>query len=298
MRERLTTPSGSVGVGLVLVAIGILCVQVGAAIAKSMFDTVGPLGMVTMRLVFSGALLLAVVRPTMRGWNRTTWMWVVTLGLSIAFMNTTFYLAFERIPLGVAVAIELLGPLTIAVIGTRRLLDAVWVVLAAAGIALVGIHAARGALDPVGVLFAVIAGAMWAVYIVASSAVGKHVSGVDGLAVSLGIGGLAVLPLALLPTASAIAAAPWLVGVGLAVAVLSSVIPYGAEMLALRRIPTRVFGILMSLEPAAAALAGFVIIGETLDLIEFGAIALVVLASAGVAATAARRARPEPDGIH
>jgi len=269
-------------VGLVLLAVS--SVQVGGALAKTLFDDLGPGGTVFLRVVFAAVALAAVWRPRVRSLSRRDLGLVVLFGVSLAGMNGFFYLALDRLPLGVAVTLEFVGPLGVAVAGSRRALDVVWVVLAGAGIVLLA-GPAGGGIDALGAFFAVLAGAFWAAYILLSARVGQAFEGGAGLA-------LAMLVASALLIAPGVADAgeelldPELLALGAAVAMLASAIPYSLELEALRRLPNRVFGVLMSLEPAVAAAAGFVVLGEVLDARELVAIALVVAASAGATRTA------------
>jgi inner membrane transporter RhtA len=269
-------------VGLVLLAVS--SVQVGGAVAKTLFDELGPGGTVFLRVVFAAAVLAAVWRPAIRGLGVRELALVALFGLSLAGMNGSFYLALDRLPLGVAVTFEFVGPLGVAVAGSRKALDVLWVVLAGAGILLLA-GPVGGGLDGLGVLFALLAGAFWAAYILLSARVGQEFEGGGGLA-------LALLVASALLVAPGVADAggelldPRLLLLGALVAMLSSAIPYSLELEALRRLPKRVFGVLMSLEPAVAAAAGFVVLGEVLDARELLAIGLVVAASAGATRTA------------
>lgn len=275
---------------VVLVLVGILSVQFGAAIAKSLFDQVSPTTLVWLRLATSAAVLLAWARPSLRGRNRTDWLVVITFGLVLGTMNWSIYQAFQRIPLGLAVTIEFAGPLALAVLGSRRLIDLLWVVLAGVGVVLLGV--APGQLDLAGVLFALAAGACWACYILLSASTGARWPGLDGLAVASTVAALGLTPLALGRYAGDLTTTRiWLLGA--AVGLLSSVIPYSCELVALRTLKPSVFGILMSLEPAAAALAGLVVLGETLGTLEWLALGCVVVASVG--ATRRVPAAPSPD---
>lgn len=256
----------------------ITSVQIGAAIAKQLFPLVSPDAMVWLRLVSSAVILVVLIRPRLRRRSRADWMTALVYGAALTAMNWAIYHAFARIPLGLAVTIEFLGPLTIAIVGSRRARDLVWVVLAGAGVVMLGFSPTR--LDPVGVGFALLAGTCWALYILFSARTGARWSGLSGLAVASVLG-------AVLLAAPAIAAGgsrllePRILALGVAVGVLSSVLPYSLELIALRTMPPRVFGILMSLEPAAAALAALVLLGEYLRPIEVAAMACVVAASVG-----------------
>jgi len=275
---------GARPVALVLGAV--VSVQVGAALAATLFDDLGPAGTVLLRLGLSALLMGAVVRPALRGRSREHLRVAVLFGLALGAMNLSFYLALDRIPLGIAVTLEFVGPLGVAVAGSRRAVDLVWVALAATGVVLLSGGGGSG-LDPVGVLFALLAGAFWAAYIVLSQRTGEVFPGGQGLAIAMVVGTVLVLPAGVLDGGAALLD-PGLLGLGAAVALLSSVIPYSFELEALRSLPKRVFSVLLSLEPGAAALAGFVVLGQDLEARQIAAIALVVIASAG----AARGARP------
>lgn len=274
-------------IGLVLV--GILSVQFGAGLAKSLFDEVSPTTIVWLRLATSAVVLMLLARPSLRGRGRTDWLVVLGFGASLGLMNWSIYQSFARIPLGIAVTIEFVGPLAVAVLGSRRARDLVWVGLAAAGVLLLGLE--RADLDLAGVGFALLAGAAWGAYILLSSHTGRRWEGLDGLAVAAVVAVLLMSPLALGRYAGELAS-PEIWMIGAAVGVLSSVIPYSCELIALRRLAPAVFGILMSLEPAAAALAGAVVLGELLSPVQWAAMACVVAASVGATRTAAPSARP------
>jgi inner membrane transporter RhtA len=264
---------------LVLGAIG--SVQLGSAVAKTQFDRAGPLGATLLRLGVGAVLLLALSRPRPGGRSRRQLLLVVAFGVALAALNGTFYSAIDRIPIGVAVTVEFAGPLAVAVAGSRRLLDLVWVALAATGVALLT-RLGGGALDPVGLGLAGMAGACWAAYILLSQRVGRAFAGLDGLALATVVGAVLIAPLGAAQGGTALG--DWRVlAVGAAVGLLSAAIPYSLEIEALRRLSTRVFGVLMSLEPAAGALAGLVVLGEALRLREIAAIGLVSIASAGAA---------------
>lgn len=273
---------------LVLTAIG--SVQVGSAIARGLFDDLGAPGVVLLRVGLSGLLLTAVLRPRPWTWSRPAQLAAALLGLAMGAMNTVFYLSIRTVPLGVAVTVEFTGPLLLSLAQTRRWRDAVWVVLAGAGVALLGLHGASAPLGGLALAFA--AGLCWAGYILASARVGALLPGTGGLAVALVVATLLVLPFGI-GGVGAIGSHPSLLLGGFGVALLSSVVPYGAELAALRRVPTRVFGVLMSLEPAAAALAGLLVLGQRLTAREGGALLLVTAASAGITLTA-RRPREVP----
>ena len=268
----------------VLVMAGVGSVQFGAALAKSLFDEVGAGGTTFLRLGLAAVLLVLIWRPRLAGHSRRELWLVFWFGLVVAGMNLAFYSSLDRIPLGVAVTFEFVGPLGVAVWGSRRALDLVWVALAAVGILLLSDFGASD-LDPVGVGLALLAGAFWAAYILLTARVGEVFSGADGLALAMVVGAVALLPVGV-AEGGADLLAPGLLATALAVSVLSSVIPYTLEMEALRRLPEAVFGVLMSIEPAVAALAGLVLLGESLDQREVVAILFVVAASAGAARNA------------
>jgi inner membrane transporter RhtA len=266
-----------------LVLIGIMSVQFGAAVSKGQFDEIPPIGMVLLRLLTSSLILLALARPRLDGRTGADWRPVLALGLALGAMNWAFYESFARIPLGVAVTIEFIGPLAVAALGSRRPRDLVWVGLAALGIVLFG--AGPSKVDALGFGLALLAGGFWALYIVSTAATGRRWAGVDGLAVASTVATLAIAPFAV-ATAGARLLEPRLLVLGALVGLLSSVIPYSLEMVALRTLPPRVFGILMSLEPAAAALVAAVLLQEWLTPLQLIAMACVIAASVG----AARRA--------
>lgn len=286
-----STPSGrSLAVGLV--AVGLVCQEVGASLAVLLFPAVGPLGMVMLRLVFSALILLLIARPRLRGHSGHAWRSALMLGGVLALMNGLFYLALRELPLGVTVTIEVLGPLALAVITARTRSAWLW-----AGVALIGILGLGGGgwdrLTLSGVLFALGAAASWAGYILASARVGRAFAKLDGLALAMAFGAVLSLPFGILDAGAALARIE-LIALGAAVAVLSSTIPYTLELIALRRLTPAVFGILMSLGPATASLAGFVLLGQHLSPLEVAGIALVIVASAGAVWAGRERAAQEP----
>ncbi|WP_433873638.1 EamA family transporter [Saccharopolyspora sp. CA-218241] len=260
-----------------LVLAGVVSLQVGAAFAKQLFPVAGASGVVALRLVFAAVILLLVWRPSLR-LDRRTWAVVAGYGAVLSGMNICIYQAFERIPLGAAVTIEFLGPLAVAVFGSRRKLDLVWAALAAAGVLL--LSRVEGGLDPVGVGFALAAGAMWAAYILMGAKLGSRTSGGTGLALGMAFGAVVAAPFGVAEAGTALLD-PTVLVAGLVVALMSSVVPYSLELEALRRMPPRVFGVLMSLEPAVAALAGLLVLGELLTGWQWAAVCCVVLASMG-----------------
>ena len=265
-----------------LVLLSIVSAQLGAAIAKSLFDALGPGGTVFLRITFAALVLLFLVRPKWGGYDRTEYFVAGLFGLALAGMNFSIYLAIDRIPLGIAVTLEFVGPLGVAVAGSRRMLDLLWVVLAAAGILLLAPLGVLGGmdLDPVGVAFALLAGCLWASYILLSARTGSVFPGGTGLVIALSVGTLVLLPIGIAGAGYALLD-PKLLLAGFGVAMLSSAIPFSLDLEALRKIPARVFGVLMSLEPAVAALAGLVVLGERLEMRAVAAILFVTVASSG-----------------
>ena len=261
-----------------LVLAGIVSVQVGAAFAKSLFGVADPTAIAWLRMAVAAVIFWAVARPRLRGRAWPEWRVVIGYGITLATMNWAIYQSFARIPIGLAVTIEFLGPLGVAMFGSRRVRDLLWVGLAAVGVVLLGVFPTT--VDWIGVAWALLAGAAWAGYIVLSGPTGAAWEGVTGVSVGSLVGALVFLAPGLLAGGSAL----WQPRVALlvvAVGVLSSVIPYGLEMIARRRIPASMFGILMSLEPAAAALAGLLLLGEQLSRVELVAMACVIVASVG-----------------
>ncbi|MGJ5827097.1 EamA family transporter [Streptomyces ossamyceticus] len=259
--------------------------QFGGALAVSLMPRAGALGVVTLRLVVAALVLLVVCRPRLRGHSRADWGTVVAFGITMAAMNGLFYQSLARIPLGPAVTLEVLGPLTLSVVASRRAVNLVWAGLALCGVFLLGGGGGGfGDLDPVGVAFALSAGAMWAAYIVFSARTGRRFPQADGLALAMVVAAVLFLPLGVVESGARLLT-PTTLALGAAVAVLSSVLPYTLELLALRRLPSSTFAVLMSLEPALAAAAGFLILDQTLSATESLAIALVIGASMGAVRT-------------
>jgi inner membrane transporter RhtA len=261
--------------GWVIVAIA--SVQLGAAFATKLFTHLGPAGTVLLRVMFAAIVLCALWRPRLAAHPRADLRLAAVFGLCLALMNLTFYEALDRIHLGTAVTLEFVGPLGVALAGSRSRLDILWALLAACGVVLLGGVATT---NLAGVLFALGAGAFWAAYILLNARVGRAFRGGEGLAIAMAVGTLPLIPVGI-ADAGVNLVHPGLLGVGFAVAMLSSVVPYSLELEALRRIRPHVFGVLMSLEPGMAALAGLVVIGQNLSALDVVAIGLVVTASAG-----------------
>ncbi|HET6499936.1 MAG TPA: EamA family transporter [Amycolatopsis sp.] len=282
------------------VLIGVVSVQLGAALAKQLFTVAGPAGATTLRLFFAALVLSLVWRPSLRDWGGTTagaataslarrgWPVVLAYGLSLGLMNLTFYQALARIPQGIAVTIEFLGPLGVALAGSRRLLDALWVLLAAGGVVL--LTETRGDLSLLGIAFALAAGVCWAGYILFGAMLGSRSSDGRGLALAMVVAAMATMPAGVAQAGSRLIS-PWVLMIGLAIALLSSVIPYSLELEALRRIPPRVFGVLMSLEPGVAALAGLLVLHESLRPVQWLALGCVVTASIGATRSTRKNSR-------
>jgi inner membrane transporter RhtA len=274
---------------LVLGAIG--SVQFGSAIAATLFHSIGPGGAVWLRLLFGTLILVPLWRPRLQGHSRRALLLACLFGFVLAGMNFSFYSAIHRIPLGIAVTFEFIGPLSIALVGSRRPLDLLWVVLAAGGI----LALTRGGvqhLDGLGVALALLAGCFWAAYILVNAGVGRAFEGGSGLSLAMCVATVVMLPLGIAQGGSHLLH-PRSLLLGACVGLLSSAIPYSFENEALRRISPSVFGVLMSLEPAFAALAGFVVLGQSLSARSLAGMGLVVIASVG----AARRTREAPIAV-
>ncbi len=279
MRERRAS-----AVALVL---GAACsVQGGAAVAKSLFPQLGPPGVVFLRLLFGSIALWAIARPRLRGRARSDLGLLVALGVVLASMNLSFYEALDRTPLGVAVTVEFLGPLAVAILGSRRAFDLVWVACAGGGVALLA-DGSGTATKPLGLVLAAVAGVFWALYIVLGVRVGRAFPGASGLAPAMALGAVLTAPWGVVSAGGHLRDAQ-LLGAGVGVGLLSSALPWSLEIEALRRLPPSIFSVVLSLEPAVAALAGFVFLDEHLRARAWAAIGLVVVASAG----AARRVTP------
>lgn len=262
-----------------LVLGGVVSVQFGGALASTLVPRIGAPGSVTLRLLFATVILWVVARPSLRGRSPSAWLTVVLFGMALAAMNTAFYASLAHVPIGVAVTIEFLGPLTLAAALSRRVRDVGAVVAAGLGVALVSgaLDASWGRFPAIGIGYALLAGALWAAYIVLSQRTGRAFAGLDGLAIALVVSTVAVAPFGL---GGVGAWTPAIIALGLGIAVLSSVLPYSLELVALRHLSQRVFGVLLSLEPAVAALAGFLVLGQLLDPAQLAGMALVVTASA------------------
>jgi inner membrane transporter RhtA len=268
--------------GLVIGAVA--SVQLGAALATTLFDQVGPAGAVLLRTAFTAVILVAIWRPAIPRRPSEPLRDAVLLGVVMAAMNACFYASIDRIPLGIAVTLEFTGPFAVAVAGSRQPADILWVALAAGGILLLA-PGLEGSLDLLGAGLALLAGGFWAAYIVLASRIGQSFSGGRGLALAMVVAAVLLIPIGVLDGGIELLR-PRLAAIGVAVAVLSSAIPYSLELEALRRLPKATFGVLMSLEPGVAALVGLVALGQGLATAEAIAVGLVVIASAGALGTA------------
>jgi inner membrane transporter RhtA len=268
--------------------------EVGAAFAVGLFAALGATGAVFVRFLVAGAILCAALRPRVRGLRRRAWFSAAGLAATLTVMNLCFYYSLTRIPLGVAVTVEVLGPLTLSVVVSKRKSAWLWAVLALAGVALLSLTGIEvGYLDPAGLAFAAGAAVSWAGYILATARAASDLPRLDALAIATAIGALVTAPLAVLSVDSD-AALQWeILGLGVTVGVMSSVIPYSLELMSLRRLPPETFAILTCLSPVIAALAGWLILGQHLAVTGYVAIVLVTVASIGaVRSASARPARP------
>jgi inner membrane transporter RhtA len=270
------------------VLFAIISVQSGAAIAKGLFPIIGASGTASLRIAISALILLAVYKPNLFKITSEQWKFVIPYGLSLGAMNLIFYLAIERIPIGLAVTLEFIGPLLVAVLGSKRIIDFLWVLLAAAGIILIAPWSNNG-IDPVGVLFALLAGALWASYIVLGGKISKIMKGGEAVSTGMLFAALLIVPFGIIGN-GLINLTPNLWGLGIALALLSSAIPFTLEMKALGQMPARTFSILMSLEPAAAAISGLLFLQEYLSVNEILAVIFVIIASVGATLTSRQKA--------
>lgn len=264
-----------------LVLLSILSVQVGSAIAKSLFSELGPWGVVSLRVSFSALILFGLWRFKWNDNVRQNFKLIIAFGLVFALMNSCFYIAIDRIPLGIAISLEFSGPLGLAVLKSQRWLDGLWALVAGIGIVLLT-PLSGAAIDGWGIVLALAAGFFWALYILLAAEVGQKLPGIEGLAWALVISSLLLLPIGIVTTGSALLN-PKLLLMGAGVAVLSTMLPYSFEMIALRSLSVKVFGVMLSLEPMAGVLAGFLILGETMSVRSLIACGLVSIAAAGAA---------------
>ncbi|SHM13807.1 EamA family transporter [Mucilaginibacter sp. OK098] len=276
------------------VLLAIASFQGGAAIAKGLFPVLGAAATSSLRIVLSAIILVVFNRPNLRNLTTAQWKAVALYGLTLGTMNTVFYMAIARIPLGLGVALEFIGPLVLALTGSRRIIDFLWVLLAAIGIALIAPWSNKG-LDITGVLLALLAGALWAAYILLGGRISQIMDGGKAVTIGMIFASILVLPVAI-GNGLFVHLRPVMLLPGLALALLSSAIPFTLEMHALRKIPAKTFSILMSLEPAVAAFSGLLFLHEYLSFHEWLAVALVIVASAGVTLTGRKNAHTAGDG--
>jgi inner membrane transporter RhtA len=283
------------GIGLALASM--TTIQLGAALSEPLFDRVGAAGLVALRLLLAALILWPFARPRVRGRSRGDLGAAIALGVCSGLLTLAFFEAIARIPLGVAVTIEFLGPLGVALAGSRHARDVAWVVLAGAGVALLTLGEGAGeSLDPIGVALAGVAALCWGAYILLTKRVGARWAGLEGLSVSLGVAALVTLPVGVAAGGGELLA-PEVLLAGIGLALLVPLLPYMFELIALRRLPTALFGVIMSLEPAIAALLGLLILDQRLALSGVAAIALVVVASAG-ATLGSAESPPRDEPVH
>lgn len=274
-------------VGFLLIAI--LSIQFGSALAKSLFSELGPWGVVSLRVTFSALILFAIWKPKLHAKARQHYKLILAYGIVMAMMNSAFYAAIDRIPLGIAISIEFTGPLGLAILKSQRWLDGLWAALAFLGLLLLTPLSGTTTLDSTGMLLALLAGICWAFYILLAAELGPALPGVEGLTWGLFVSTVILLPVGIFQAGSALLN-PKLLVLSAGVAVLSTALPYACEIIALRSIPVKVFGVMLSVEPMMGVLAGFLILGETLSARSLIACLLVSIAAAG----AARYKTPEP----
>ncbi len=282
---------------VIVLLVAMISIQSGAAFAKQLLLTLGVPGTVTLRLSLAAIILCLICQPWKRFPSREAVQWIGLYGLTIAAMNTMIYAAFLYIPLGIAVALEFLGPLAVAILGSRKKLDFLWVFLAGLGVLLLLPKADMGNQLPwQGVLYALGAGVAWALYIVIGQRAGATAP--SSMVTTIGIlsGALAVTPIGLANTGLELFR-PQYLPIGLAIAVMSSALPYYLEMVALKAMPTKTFGVLTSLEPALASLSGMIILHEFLSVIQWLAVICIILASFGAVATSRQPAATPELGV-
>ncbi|MGB9091078.1 MAG: threonine/homoserine exporter RhtA [Pseudomonas farsensis] len=276
---------------IALLLIAMASIQSGASLAKSMFPIVGAQGTTALRLIFASVLMLLILRPWRARLDASTLRNVIIYGMALGGMNFLFYMSLRSVPLGVAVALEFTGPLTVALLASRRALDFVWIALAVAGLLLlIPVGQTDTGLDLVGALYALGAGVCWALYILYGQRAGAE-NGIQTAALGVVIAALFVAPIGIVHAWAALLS-PALLPVALAVAILSTALPYSLEMVALTRMPARTFGTLMSIEPAFGALSGLLFLGEKLTLWQWLAILAIICASVGATLSMKRDAVP------
>lgn len=281
-----STPSNHAVIGALAVLGSLVSMNIGAAFAKHLFPKIGPSGVATLRIVLSAVPLLLLHRPWRRPFDRALLPALIGYGAILGLMNLLIYQAFARIPIGIGTAIEVTGPLAIALLGSRRPRDFIWLAAAVGGLVMLLPLDSDRALDPVGIAFACGAAVCWALYIVYGKRVSATLGG-DAVAWGMVVASVLALPIGIASTGSLLFT-PWVLGVGLVVALLSSALPYSLEMEAMRRLPSHVFGMLLAAAPAVAALAGFIVLGERLAVQQWAGIVSIMVASAGSALGAAQ----------
>jgi inner membrane transporter RhtA len=294
MTARTRTPQGSPATSVLLLLIAMSSIQAGASLAKTLFHTVGAAGAVTLRTALATLMLAIVLRPWRARFTTASWPALAVYGVTLGIMNFLYYLALRSVPLGITVSLEFTGPLAVAVLSSRRVIDFLWIALAAGGLCLLlPIGHTQASIDPEGALFALAAGACWALYIVFGQKAGAAY-GPQAVALGSIIAAVIVIPIGIAEAGTRLlsaAALPY----GLAIALLSTALPYTLEMIALTRLPARTFGILMSVEPAFGALFGWILLHEVLAGLQWTAIAMIILASIGTTWTAStQRESPVP----
>jgi inner membrane transporter RhtA len=280
---------------IALLLLAMASVQAGASIAKTMFPIIGPVGMVALRIAMGTVILCLVLRPWRVRIKSESWKPLAVYGVSLGVMNLLYYLSLSRVPLGISVALEFTGPLVVAIAASRRLVDFCWIALAAGGlILLLPIAQFGGGIDALGAVYALAAGACWALYIVFGKQAGAS-HGAQTAALGSVISAIIIVPVGLIAKGPALFAGPNLLP-ALIVGVLSTALPYTLEMIALTHLPARTFGVLMSIEPAFGALIGYFYLSEHLTALQWVAVALIILASIGTTATARESvSAPVPD---
>ncbi|MGO3320812.1 MAG: EamA family transporter [Microbacterium gubbeenense] len=291
-------PSAHIGVPVALIVGSCMSLQFGAALAVQLFPDLGTWGVTSLRLTIAALVLVVIARPRILSYTRAQWIAIGWFGLSLAGMNGFFYASLAWLPLGPAVALEFIGPLLLAALLTRRGVDFAWVGLAIAGVALFAVDGVIGSdpLDLIGVGLVLVAAAFWMLYIRASARVGSLIPGIGGLAMALVIAAVLLLPFGI-PTITTLAARPELLWLAVGTAVFASVVPYTLELSALRRLPQRVFGVLISLEPVFAALFGWILLAQNISIMKIAGIALIVAASIGIAVAARKKTSPQLDRV-
>ncbi|WP_277962630.1 threonine/homoserine exporter RhtA [Pseudomonas sp. RIT-To-2] len=292
----MTTPRRSLGamlfpVGLLMIAMA--SIQSGASLAKTLFPVIGAQGTTTLRLIFAAVIMVLLLRPWRATLTARSLLTVVIYGIALGGMNFLFYMALRSVPLGIAVALEFTGPLAVALFASRKPLDFLWIALAVLGLVLlVPTGDAQAGLDPVGVAYALGAGACWALYILFGQKAGAD-NGIQGAALGVVVAAVFIAPIGIVHAGTALLS-PALLPVALGVAVLSTALPYSLEMVALTRLPARTFGTLMSIEPAFGALSGLLFLHEVLSFNQWLAIASIITASIGATLTMSREPHPTP----